>query len=402
MNHRTILFGLGQSLFFAFMWSSKTAHVLFFEEQSAMLNFGISYTSMAAAGYASFYVGYVADRIGFHRILWAGALLYALGLYLRTYPESAAVAAVSGILAGLGASAVLCGLRLWMVELATGSTTARMVGIKSATSSLGTALGCMAVGVLPTLFHSPDSMKDLLRGSALGVLVLAMVFYFWVPAPSLASSNQETKRPSKNFRELFNTSRVLFFGTLILGITTGFYVSFMAPYLPLIMKEKGLSLLTIGLSTASLALIRVFIDPLIAKVVESRKEHSLRIFLCAEMLLALVTGSLLWTLSKEAFLLVLILRSAMLGLSTISEEVLWLRTFPKSAVGLLFGLNQTGFFMGDFVGGLTNGFLYDRYGLNICIAVVLVIMCANAVLFLHFFRRRFAITEAVDPQRACG
>lgn len=394
MSQKMVLFSMGQVLFFALMWTSKTAHILFFEASGSMINFGASYMAMALVGYGSFFVGHLADRFGFRKVLISGAILYASGLILRAYPQSLTIAILSGLLAGAGASSVLCALRLWMLDLSTEENLARLIGWKSATCSFGTALGCITAGALPiVLGPQSESLRFLLTGSAVGILILAVLFYLFSPGEKIHSVTEVTetaKLPQTSVLSLLKSSKALFFMALFLGTTTGFYVSFISPYLPLIMKDKGLSLLSIGLSTGSLALIRFFVDPRTAKFIEQNKAKSLSIFLTAEISITLITGGFLWSYSKESFLLLLVLRSALLGLSSISEEVLWIQTFPKQTLGLLFGLNQTGFFFGDFIGGALNSVLYKTEGLDSCIFVVLTIMVINAVLFYTFFRNHRA------------
>jgi predicted MFS family arabinose efflux permease len=154
------------------------------------------------------------------------------------------------------------------------------------------------------------------------------------------------------------------------------------------MKENGLSLLSIGLSTASFALIRFFIDPFVAQIISKRPNDELKIYVQAEIVIAIVTGLFLIKVSKWAFVLLLLVRSASLGFSMISEEAVWLRTFPKELLGLFFGLNQSAFFIGDFLGGLLSSVLYKSYGLDSCIWVVLTVMIANLGLFYGLVGRR--------------
>lgn len=401
LEPKVLAFSAFQIVFYAMMWSSKTVHILFFEKNGAMLNFGISYSAMALVGYFSFAIGYCADVFGFRRVMTLGCAFYALGLLLRIYSGDMTLAVASGLIAGVGASCVLCAARLWMLELSTENTTAQLVGVKSATSSFGTALGCALAGIIPAIYASEGILRSILLGSGFSMLVLTLVMLWQMPETKSVSKESKISSPLNHVKSLFQEYRNLSTITLILGATTGFYVSFITPYLPLIMKDKGLNLLSIGLSTGAFALIRFFIDPVIARFVEDRKASSLQIFLVAEVVIALVTGSLLWSISKWAFVLLMVLRSASLGLSSIAEEVLWLRTFPKEKVGMFFGLSQSGFFLGDFIGGLVNGYLYKSFGLNSCIWIVLVIMLLNAMLFLKLLSKGERAVEAPVLEASC-
>lgn len=387
-NSKVAWFASFQVVFFTFMWLSKTLHVLFFENSGNVVNFGASYSAMALTGYFSFFLGHITDLWGFRRSLVIGCILYAAGLALRVFPDSFAIAIGSGVLAGAGASLALSALRLQMLELSSGETRVHLVGIKSATNALGTALGCGLAGAVPVLIAKSgglDGMKALLIGSAVGMVILAGVVALAgpkrVPAAIAEAPVKPVEKPWAHFAKLFREHRSLAIATSAIGVMTGLYVSFITPYLPLIMKENGLSLLSIGLSTASFALIRFFIDPFIAQIIAKREGEEFKIYVWAEVMIALLTGVFLLSVSKWAFVLLLLFRSVSLGFSLIAEEAIWLKTFPKELLGLFFGLNQSAFFVGDFFGGLMSSMLYKTYGLDVCILIVLFVMVMNLALF---------------------
>lgn len=369
-------------LFYSLMWLSKTVHLLYFEEQHAVFNFGLSYSAMACAGYFSFFMGHLTDVWGFRRGLVVGGVLYGLGLVLRAFPDSSTVAVVSGCVAGLGASTCLGAMRVWMTTLSTDKSTERWVGIKGSATALGTAVGCGLVAVAPWGF------RELLLLSGAGMLTMVGLIVRFVPPAAHPAPNWPRTSPWEGLAELFREHHRLFVATSVLGVTTGVYVSFIGPYLPLIMKEKGLTLTAIGLSTGALALVRFFCDPWVAGLVARFKNRGLAIYLIAEALIALVTAAFLLPVSPVGFVGFLLVRALFLGVSAISEEILWLRLFPKDRLGLFFGLNQSAFFVGDFVGGLVNGHLYKNFGLGTSIAVVLGIMLINSVLFMIMLNRR--------------
>ena len=354
----TLTFSCFQVFFFTVMWTSKTLHPIFFESTGSLANFGLSYSSMALAGYFSFLTGSFTDRMGSAKSLAIGSMLYSIGLFARAYPESKSIAIASGLIAGIGASMTLNSLRLWMLEKSTSENKAKWVGLKSSTAALGTAIGCAVAGFLPAQSFFVISIKILLMSAGVVLfLVGAVIFIFSHQKQSI----QIVKKASRlqGIKKVFSEHRRLALFTSVIGTLTGFYVSFVSPYLPLIMKEKGLSLESIGLSIGVFSLVRFFLDPFIARWIEKNKSDSLKIFLVAEFSILFVTGIFALTISKEIFIGFLVLRSIALGFSTISEELLWIQKFPREIVGLLFGLNQSSFFLGDFLGGLINGSLWQ-------------------------------------------
>lgn len=394
---KTLPFICFQIFFFAMMWMSKTLHPIFFENQGHLANFGLSYSAMALAGYFSFLTGSITDRLGAKKTLGLGAALYGVGLSLRAYPETAPVAILSGFICGIGAAATLTSLRLWMLDLSCEKTQTRMVGLKSSTTALGTAIGCALAGFLPGLAVFKISMQSLLfaTGASLFVAGLAILHS---STPEQAHKTTVKKSPWHDLKTVFTQYRELSLFTSAIGVLTGLYVSFISPYLPLIMKDKGLTLGSIGLSIGAFSLIRFFADPLIAKWIDKNKSNSLMIFLSAEFSILIITGLFTLSVSKYSFIGFLVIRSLALGFSTIAEELLWIQKFPKQLVGLLFGLNQSAFFVGDFLGGLVNGTLYQKFGLIACVIVAIITILTNAYLFVVLFKRKNAVAaEIIAP-----
>ncbi len=387
----TLRFSCFQVFFFMVMWTSKTLHPIYFESAGSLANFGLSYSCMALAGYFSFLTGSYTDRMGSAKSLALGSILYSIGLFARAFPESKTLAIFSGLIAGVGASMTLNSLRLWMLENATSENKARWVGLKSSTAALGTAVGCTLAGFLPTLSFLAVSVKVILMSSGVTLFVVGVVIFIFSHKKNRGLSDHK-ESPLKNIKKVFIQHRRLAIFTSTIGALTGFYVSFVSPYLPLIMKEKGFSLESIGLSIGVFSLIRFFLDPIIARWIEKKKSDSLKIFLFAEFAILFVTGIFALAVSKEMFIGFLVLRSVALGFSTISEELLWIQKFPREIVGLLFGLNQSFYFLGDFLGGLVNGSLYQTFGLAACVGIAVTTIIANAYLFTVLFKKNLQET----------
>lgn len=400
-------------LFFAMMWLSKAAQILYFEEQGALNNFGLSYSAMALVGYLAFFTGHIADRWGHRKVLVLGGFVYGVGLLLRVYPNTTWIAILSGVCAGVGASACLCALRIWMMNLADGSTTERLLGAKSSSQALGMAMGSLGVAAIPLEGASGIfiDLKDLLLVSGMGVLVLTG-FYFLATyqtkqdsfsisrilqgfsdlknAPHLSS----TSAPWSSLRLLLGEHKKLAMTTSVVGLCTGLYASFLAPYLPLILKDKGFTLTSIGFSTAALAFLRFAVDPFVARFMARYRDQGVLIFVASEIGIALVTASFLFAVSPQTLVLFLFLRGLCLSFSSLSEELLWFRIFPKASLGLFFGVNQSAYFVGDFLGGIINGEIYMKFGLESSVVFVLAIMIVNSILFLRLLKIRNSVGSA--------
>lgn len=376
-------FALFQALFFTCMWMSKTLHPLFFEQSSQMQNFSFSYSAMAFSGYFSFAIGHYCDRLGYRFSLIIGCLIYGASMWLRIFPDSEAISITSGLLGGLGAAAALSSMRIWMIEISNEKNRTQLVGIKGSMTAFGTAWGCLLAGLLSGKYCGID-METLLKASGISMMGMGAIS---ILLPT--KENQNTTKSKQEYVEMFSflvSQKKMALGTITIGILSGFYVSFISPYLPVILNEKGFDLTAIGISMGSLALIRFFTDSLVGRWMESKKNKSFRIYIFSEIFVLLTTTAFLCPLNHYGFILLLILRSLGLGFTMISEEITWLKLFPKKSLGLCFGLNQSGFFMGDFFGGLLNGKIFTNFGLQGCAICASLVMILNLIVFFTFFR----------------
>jgi MFS family permease len=396
-----IQFALFHVLFFASMWLSKTIHPLFFEQAQTMTHFSLGYSAMAMAGYFSFIIGYYCDRMGYRWSLALGCLFYSVGLALRCFPQSSWVCVASGLVGGFGASAALSSMRVWMLDISTEKERARFIGTKSSMVALGTAVGCLLAGVLADgFFHL--GLKNTLMLASVVMLGLAVLSGLFLRTHKTAGVNSNSKQEKRALWHFMLQNKNLAFWTTLIGVFAGFYVSFVSPYLPVILKNKGFDLLSVGLSTAAFSLVRFLVDPWIGKWMEARRDQAFRVYLTAEAVILLVTATFLIPLNPTSFVLFLFVRSLGLGFSTISEELTWLQIFPKESLGLCFGLNQSGFFIGDFLGGLINGRVFDAFGMQGCAGFALVIMILNAGLFMVFMRKTKSAQSAQMELAPCA
>ena len=91
----------------------------------------------------------------------------------------------------------------------------------------------------------------------------------------------------------------------------------------------------------------------------------------------------------------------MLVASTLSEELIQLKVFPKVGAATFFGLAQTSFLIGDAVGGGVGGALYSAYGPRLVITIATILTLLNAALF-PFFYRGFIRQSAAPSETVVG
>jgi MFS family permease len=362
------------TVFYLCMFSSKTIHPLWFEKNHALVAFGFSYTAMAIAGSLSFFTGFLGDHLGPRNALRIGVLVYGVGLSLRVYTQSIWIVIISGFIAGLGASLVIVCIRYWVLDLAEKANRAAAVSVQTMGVNVGTAIGTFGSGVLALLLGAPTiSYPTVLILSA----VFCMITVFLVPELKEQVSKRQEERKGRIKEHLLLSSGVIFFG-LLAGVTT----SMITPFIPIILKDVGLNVATVGLVMAGMSILKAVSAPFFGE--KKYEKQKIFFFFGAELLTGLMVLTLTLQLSPGWVIFAMLLRSLLLSLSIISEELMHLAMFPKHLVGFFFGLLQSAFFVGDALGGSFGGWLYHlhiHYALIASGALTLI----NAVLFPSFY-----------------
>ncbi len=364
-------------LFFLSMAVSKTVHALWFDEQNALTFYGFSYTMMAIAGVLSFITGKIGDLVSPGFALRLGVLIYAIGLFLRIFTHSLIIAGVSGFIAGLGASLVIVSMRHWILSIGGEENRASIVALKETGSNIGTAAGASLAGLLVL------ALSYFLKNALVAVLILSSMLslaaMFVVPNlkkadESLDEDAKETQKP---------VSKLLIIGVVAFGAITGLSVSLFIPFFPVILKEQGVPIAFIGLYVALISISSILFAPIFGSDEVNQKKAKL--FFWFELLVGVLT--LLFMLKLHYFIvpLVIIARAFFITGSVICQELMELNMYPKYAIGLLFGLSQSSFFVGDAIGGSIGGILFSvnsNYSVMMCSCLILL----NALFFPLFYR----------------
>jgi MFS family permease len=310
-------------------------------------------------GAAQPFVGGIADKFGAVRVMWAGAVLYALGLAGMAYATSQGALILSaGFLIGFG----LAGTSFTVVIGAFGKLLpvhwrSISFGIGTAASSFGQFLfSPLAVG----LNQSLDWHTTLLIFAA--IVLAIMPLSLALALPRNAQSNVAAG-PSQSVAEalreaLGHRSYVL----LLLGyFTCGFQVFFITIHLPAYLVDRGLGV-DIGAWTIGLIGLFNIIGSISAGYLGDKMPK--RYILAAIYFLR--SAAIIAFIAIPATPLTSMIFGATIGL-------LWLSTIPptQALVALMFGtrwltmLAGLAFFshqVGGFLGVWLGGILYERTG----------------------------------------
>ncbi|SHF14874.1 Cyanate permease [Seinonella peptonophila] len=361
-------------LFYMCMFTSKTIHPLWFQQNKALVAFGFSYTAMAIAGSLSFFTGFLGDRLGSTLSLRIGVLVYGLGLLMRIYTHSMLIVVSSGFIAGLGASLVIVSLRYWILDLVQEDDRATVVSIHTTGINTGTAIGTLGAGFLAMILGAPSfSYPTVLVLSA----ILCGFTAFLVPNMQTRNVEKQDKQKGRWQDHLLISTGVVFFGMM-----SGLSVSMLAPFLPIILKEQGFNIAALGIIIAATSIIRAISAPFFSN--KKFNQHKVAYFFFAELITGMLVLMLTYQLPAIMVVFAFLLRSFLLTISVICEELIQLSLFPSHLVGFFFGLLQSAFFIGDALGGSLGGWLFQlhtHYALFVSGGITIL----NSVLFPLFY-----------------
>ncbi len=301
--------------------------------------------------------GALADRFGASKVVFAGALIYAFGIYGMSVSESASMFHLTaGVITGTGVAFTAFSLAM--------AAMARVVGAERRSMVLG--LGT-AAGSLGQVLFSPLSQGFI---SAFGwqqaLLLQAACVMFLIPlALLLPSSGGVDEQATKN-QSLSGALSEAFghrgFVLLTLGFfVCGFHVAFITVHFPSYIKDIGLAA---HVGAWSLAIIGLFniVGSFLSGMAGQRfsKKSSLSFIYLAR---AVVITALLLLPKTE---LVIYSFAAVMGL-------LWLSTVPLTTgivaqvfgvryLATLFGVVFLSHQIGSFLGVWLGGRLYDATG----------------------------------------
>ncbi|MCP4297712.1 MAG: MFS transporter [Proteobacteria bacterium] len=297
----------------------------------------------------------VADRHGTAWVLAFGAIISALGFYLRGSLIDPTVFIASGVIVGIGTGA--CSFPVVIVALG------KIISLEKRSFILGLGTAAASTGMFVAAPLSTFLMKKI--GWQSSILVIAACFLFIIPPLifiARVSAPTAKEGPGGGFRHAITAafsdrSYVLLFSGFFV---CGFHVAFIGTHLPAYITDKGLSPL---IGAWSLGLIGMFnIAGSFLSGWSGQKHSKKKILSLIYFTRAVVIGVFIMfpfsTLSVYIF--------------SVTMGLLWLSTVPLTAglvaqtqglrylstlSGLVFFSHQTGAFIGAWLGGV----IYDIY-----------------------------------------
>ncbi len=311
-----------------------------------------------AWGTAGIFAGMVADRFGAFRVIIAGALFYAAGLFGMAHAATPLTFALStGVLIGIAQAGTTYAVVYGVIgRNVSAERRSWAMGITAAAGSFGQFLMVPTEGFLISQFGWQQALV-LLGGAALLMVPLA----WGLREPAFADGGVVHREQSiaQALREAFKypSFRLLMAGYFVCG----FQVVFIGVHMPSYLKDKGLSPQVASYALALIGLFNVFGTYAAGVLGQKLAKRKILAFIYLARAVA-ITVFLLAPLTPVS---VYIFASVM--------GLLWLSTVPptNAIVAQIFGVahlsmlggfvffsHQIGSFMGVWLGGV----LYDRTG----------------------------------------
>ena len=370
--------GLGIFIFslllYSGMWVSKTIHPLWFDHNHALGNFGISYAVMAAAGASSFLLGRAIAKVPLRLAMFVGCLLYTVGMGMRIFP-SLPVSVASGFIAGIGASTALICLSSWPFEQKDECDRNRFFGYSLLSSNFARGVVVTATGAFLLLpGYSENYYQMILLLSAALPLIAFVLLYPTIPTFKAPRRGSKTAQ-SEGSIVSNDTLPLLVIYSLVSGLT----VSFVLPYLPILLNKQGL---TDGMTVMILglcSLVAFLTQPI---VMRGAKKTNMRMAFAASIFcLAVSTISLSWDGWGFVFVFWMGLRFVAANSVTYTQRVLEMRLIQKGKAQSGMGALQSAFLFGDMMGGGVSGFLWATGKGTLILPVLAATILANGLFF---------------------
>ncbi|MFT7592827.1 MAG: putative MFS family arabinose efflux permease [Paracoccaceae bacterium] len=312
--------------------------------------FSLSVAIQALAwGFTQPFAGMAADRFGTARVLAVGAVLAALGFFLRGWIVNPEVFVFSGVIVGIGTGA--CSFPVVIAALGkvvTAKQRSFVMGLGTAAASLGMFVAAPASSAMIDFFGWQRSIM-LISLSFLCIMPF-LIFIARVSTPTVSSGSTGTFGNAVKAAFSDRSYLCLFFGFFVCG----FHVAFIGTHLPAYISDLGFAATVGGWSLALIGLFNIGGSLLAGWSGQefSKKNMLAGIYITRAIV---ITVFILYPASPTTIYVF----SAVMG-------VLWLSTVPftmglvaqtqgltylSTLAGLVFLSHQIGSFAGAWLGG---------------------------------------------------
>lgn len=366
-------------VFYLLMGISKFSFVLFAQEHQSLDNYSLSYSAMAISGALSFMITNQIPKnktVVYFRIF---VPLYALGMFLRIFVENRGLAILSGVIGGLGASAILLLVRHWFLHIGDQDKENSNL-IRSSRFTISNIASIIAVPVSGCAIFLMSFYQTNAYVTLLVIYACLMLLLSFTKVPNI-------EIPEKKQQWIFlpqdkARGSLLYIITFILGICGSMITSI----LPAIIKGAGWSVMGTTYLTTLIAVLTLLLTLILSNNWVSKK---LSLFFFLNQLIGILVAFIIPLIvnSKMSMLIVLFVVEMTLAGYFVISDLMDYQVIPKAESTIYLGILQSSFLVGDSVGSPLGSFLYDRCGLSILFMSYAIICCVGTISFLAYYQK---------------
>ena len=366
-------------VFYLLMGVSKYAFVLFAQEHQSLDNYSLSYSAMAISGALSFMITNQIPKnktVVYFRIF---VPLYALGMFLRIFVENRGLAILSGVIGGLGASAILLLVRHWFLHIGDQDKENSNL-IRSSRFTISNIASIIAVPVSGCAIFLMSFYQTNAYVTLLVIYACLMLLLSFTKVPNIEIPEKKQQwifLPQDRVR-----GALLYVITFLLGICGSMITSI----LPAIIKGAGWSVMGTTYLTTLIAVLTLLLTLILSNNWVSKK---LSLFFFLNQLIGILVALIIPLIvnSKMSMLIVLFVVEMTLAGYFVISDLMDYQVIPKAESTIYLGILQSSFLVGDSVGSPLGSFLYDRCGLSVLFMSYALICCVGTISFLAYYHK---------------
>lgn len=366
-------------VFYLLMGVSKYAFVLFAQEHQSLDNYSLSYSAMAISGALSFMITNQIPKsktVVYFRIF---VPLYALGMFLRIFVENRGLAILSGVIGGLGASAILLLVRHWFLHIGDQDKENSNL-IRSSRFTISNIASIIAVPVSGCAIFLMSFYQTNAYVTLLVIYACLMLLLSFTKVPNIEIPEKKQQwifLPQDRVRGV-----LLYVITFLLGICGSMITSI----LPAIIKGAGWSVMGTTYLTTLIAVLTLLLTLILSNNWVSKK---LSLFFFLNQLIGILVALIIPLIvnSKMSMLIVLFVVEMTLAGYFVISDLMDYQVIPKAESTIYLGILQSSFLVGDSVGSPLGSFLYDRCGLSVLFMSYAIICCVGTISFLAYYQK---------------
>ena len=330
------------------------------------------------AVFLSIPLGGLVDRFGVKRLLLFGVGCNIANALILLHTDTIARLIAAQIVAGVGFLLHVVASQAYISKLSEASRREKGFGWLSFGAAAGTGIGPILGGILVARFGYTAAFWVVLALSAAGLILLG----FKDSRESLATKS--AYNPIQDARQagaLLMDSKVLMI--LIFTFAIIFAASLRSSFLPVLLRDEGLTEVTVGLLISVFAVMSTSVRIIFGKLLDLFERKKI---LLASMLAIIIAVALLpWTTSVAGFGLLISIFGLGFGMTQPLSMVMVADLTNPDQSGLAMGLRFTAIMIAGLLGPIVLGLIIEASGLApaFYVAALVVVLTGIRMLILR-------------------